>query len=119
MKRAVLLFVVLLSGVAVAVVRAPRSTAFAVTTSVTALTLTDPTSKSIRLDNNGSNSIWCRYQTPDETSTPSFVAGQGMKIAAGDWASFPAVPIWCIAQTGAQTGCSGSGTDCTWLTEVP
>jgi hypothetical protein len=98
----------------------PRSTAFTVTTSVTAITLSDPTvSRSFRLDNRGAYSIWCRYQLPSETSTPSFVAGQGMEIEAGTWASFPALPLWCIAATASQTGCSGSATDCTWVTEVP
>jgi hypothetical protein len=97
----------------------PRTTAFTVTTSVTAITLSDTsTSRSFRIDNRGGNSIWCRYQLPTETGTPSFVVGQGMEIEVGKWASFPALPLWCIASA-SQTGCSGSATDCTWVTEVP
>jgi hypothetical protein len=117
MKRYALA-VLLLSTSALAVL-GPRSTAFTVTTSVTALTVAVPaSSKYIRVDNNGANAIWCRYQTPSETTTPSFVAGQGMKIASGSWATFAAITLWCVAETASQTGCSGSATDCTWVSEV-
>ena len=117
MKTTALLSIVAATALAAS---SPRTTAFTVTTSVTAITLSDSAvSRSFRIDNRGANSIWCRYQLPSETSTPSFVAGQGMEIEAGTWASFPALPLWCIAATASQTGCSGSATDCTWVTEVP
>lgn len=72
---------------------------------------------SVLIENNGGDDLWCMYPAPGTDTAPAFSVGQGHKVPAGSWRPFPGNQIWCLAAN-SQSGCSGSATDCTAVSEA-
>lgn len=72
---------------------------------------------SVLIENNGGDDLWCMYPAPGTDTAPEFSVGQGHKVPAGSWRPFPGNQIWCLAAN-SQSGCSGSATDCTAVSEA-